>query len=136
MSSWKIYSDTKYYFCTTTITDWYPIFTDLDYFNIITDSLQFCRKNKGLKIHSYVIMLNHIHLIVSCGPSSSLSNIFRDFKRHTSRELSSLLYEKNQIYALQLFKKATKEKNQNYGFRLWVDCLQPFYLVMLSLFFR
>jgi len=38
------------YFLTFTVTDWVDVFTRMNYKNIITESLAFCRKNKGLKL--------------------------------------------------------------------------------------
>lgn len=105
MSKWKIYPGAEYYFCTATITGWFPVFTGPSYFNIVINSLQFCRNKKGLMVHAYVIMLNHLHLIISSGSDNSLSDIMRDFKRYTSGEISSLLHESNQAFALHIFKK-------------------------------
>jgi len=56
---------TSYYFCTSTIVEWQCVFKEEKYFRIIIDSLNFCREHKGLYLLGYVIMLNHIHLIVS-----------------------------------------------------------------------
>jgi REP element-mobilizing transposase RayT len=50
---------------------------------ILVDSLRFCIENKGLILHAWVIMINHIHLIGS-NNENRLPSIMRDFKRHTS----------------------------------------------------
>jgi REP element-mobilizing transposase RayT len=39
----------------------------------------FCVKNKGIILYSYVIMSNHIHLIVQ-SENGQLSDLIRDFK--------------------------------------------------------
>ncbi len=52
------------YFLTFTVHQWADVFTRRDYTNIIIESLQFCQKEKGLKIYAWVIMSNHIHLII------------------------------------------------------------------------
>jgi len=68
------------YFLTFTIVGWVDIFTRKECKDIIVDSLKYCNKNKGLSIHAYVIMSNHIHLIVSAREDSGgLSGIIRDF---------------------------------------------------------
>jgi hypothetical protein len=43
-------------FITTTIVNWIPVFQKDCYFNLIIDSLKYCQKHKGLKVHGYVIM--------------------------------------------------------------------------------
>ncbi len=52
------------HFLTITIVSWVDIFTKKIYRDIIIDSLKYCQKEKGLEIYGYVIMSNHIHLIV------------------------------------------------------------------------
>jgi len=39
------------------------IFTRKIYRDILIDSLKFCQKQKGLILHGYVLMSNHIHVI-------------------------------------------------------------------------
>jgi len=72
------------YFLTFTIKNWYYIFDRHDRFQILSDSIQYCQKNKDLKLYVYVFMLNHLHLIVS---SSDMIAFIRDFKKFTSKEI-------------------------------------------------
>ncbi len=107
----KIYEDISLYFVTSTIVEWYPVFTKRAYFSLIIDSLEYCRKEKGLRIHAYVIMLNHVHLIVSMDDvitqktSLNFSDILRDFKRFTSNKISKLLQEEGNNRVLNIFEK-------------------------------
>lgn len=125
MSRWKVYAETDYYFCTTTITNWYAIFTESIFFDVIIKSLNFCRNHKGLKIHAYVIMLNHLHLIISSGSNNSLSYIMRDFKRHTSKEMRALLKSKQREEALRLFKEEARNIGKNQNYKIWQDGFHP-----------
>lgn len=72
------------YFITCTIQNWYYIFDRHNRFEILAQSFKYCQKHKGLKIYSYVFMLNHIHFIAS---ASNLSQVLCDFKKFTSREI-------------------------------------------------
>ena len=72
------------YFLTFTIKNWYYIFDRHNRFQILSDSIQYCQKNKDLKLFAYVFMLNHIHLIAS---SSDMIALVRDFKKFTSKEM-------------------------------------------------
>ncbi|MDZ7657813.1 REP-associated tyrosine transposase [Fodinibius sp.] len=125
MSSWKIHPDTQYYFCTTSITKWYPVFTRIEYFSLIINSLIFCQRNKDLSIHAYVIMLNHMHLIISAGKPESIPNIFRDLKRHTSSEISSLLKTHGKSNALRIFKKTANKSNKDQEYKVWQSGYHP-----------
>ena len=87
MNGHKITNQNHIHFITPTIVGWLDVFTRKVYKDIIIDSLKFCIKNKGLSVHAYVIMSNHLHLVVSAREGFQLSNILRDFKRHTSKAI-------------------------------------------------
>ena len=70
------------YFITCTVVKWIPLFTRKPYFDLLIDSFQFCRQHKGLKVYAYVILDNHLHLVVT-GPK--LADIIRDFKSYTAK---------------------------------------------------
>jgi REP element-mobilizing transposase RayT len=49
-------------------------------YNCVIECLNFCVKNKGIILYSYVIIMsNHIHLIVQ-SENGQLSDLIRDFK--------------------------------------------------------
>ena len=76
------------YFITLTVVDWIDVFTRPQYKQILIDAFRFCQQNKGLNIHAYVIMTNHVHLIVSRRTEAPpLSDIVRDFKKFTAQQL-------------------------------------------------
>ena len=76
--------NSRMYFLTLTVKNWYYIFDRHNRFQILSNSIQYCQKNKDLKLFVYVFMLNHIHLIAS---SSDMIAFVRDFKKFTSREI-------------------------------------------------
>ena len=49
---------------------WIDVFTRDIYKDVFVDSLQYCIKNKGLVLHAWVIMTNHVHLIISSDKSN------------------------------------------------------------------
>ena len=85
MSEFLKIEEGKNYFITMTIVDWVDLFTRECYVNILIDSIKYCQKHKGLEVYSYVIMPSHAHFIV--GSEGSLSNILRDLKEHTSKQI-------------------------------------------------
>ena len=82
--TYRIYDQKGVYFITCTVTQWVDVFTRREYADIIVDSLRHCQSGKGLEILAWVIMSNHIHLIVSCKEGNKLSDIIRDFKKCTA----------------------------------------------------
>ena len=100
------------HFLTITVIEWIDIFTKPEYFKLICDSLTFCRKNKGLLLYDFIIMTNHIHLIVKAKKDTKLSSIIRDFKRHTTTEIFKQLEKDNRIYILNLLKNSFSRKKE------------------------
>ena len=75
----------KLFFTTSTVIDWMDIFTRPVYKHIIVDSLKFCKAEKGLNIYAWVLMTNHLHMIIDVeNKDSDIGLFFRDFKRYTS----------------------------------------------------
>jgi REP element-mobilizing transposase RayT len=125
MKRYRVYNnETTYYFSTSTITAWLPVFQDERYFKIIIDSLKYCQKNKGLFVLGYVIMPTHVHLVTSNQRDTNLSDIMRDFRHFTSSGIRNALEEDKRIQFLKVFKKAAlKLPKQNY--KIWKDDFHP-----------
>ena len=103
------------YFLTFTVKRWYYIFDRYKRWNILLKPLKHCQTHKHLKIYSYVFMLNHIHLIITC---PNVSGFVRDFKQYTSRELMRNLRE-NEPTIARLF------ETENGQFEIWQRTNMP-----------
>ena len=103
------------YFITLSIHKLYYLFYRHNRWGILLNSLKFCQKHKNLKIFNWVLMLNHIHLIVQ---SPDVIGFIRDFKTYSSKELKKniLLTEPN---ILKLF----IDNNREYHF--WKSTNMP-----------
>ena len=64
-TGYKITDQSAVYFCTFTIVQWADIFTRQVYRDIVVDAFNFCVEQKGLEVHAYVFMSNHIHCMLS-----------------------------------------------------------------------
>lgn len=106
--AYKIHDQQGTYFITCTVHQWVDVFTRSCYSDIIVESLQYCRQNKGLEIMCWVIMSNHMHLIVSCKEPNRLSDIIRDFKKYTAaqvvRAIEENTWESRRSWLLWIFK--------------------------------
>ena len=68
------------YFVTFTVIHWIDIFSRKEYRDIIVDSLNYCIAEKGLVVYAWVIMSNHVHLIITTkNDDGNISEIIRDF---------------------------------------------------------
>ncbi len=59
------------------------------------DSIRFCQREKGLSVYAWCIISNHVHL-VAAARNGSLSNVLRDFKKFTSKQLLAAIENNNQ----------------------------------------
>ena len=111
----------KVHFITLTVVDWIDVFSRKIYRDTIIDSLIYCQDNKGMIIYSYVIMSNHIHLIIQ-SKDSKLSDLIRDFKKFTSVTLLKQIRtkpESRREWMLERFEKATETHNRNKKCQFW-----------------
>ncbi len=53
------------HFLSFAVVEWADVFTRKQYRDIVVNSLEFCQENKGLSLHAWCIMSNHVHLLVS-----------------------------------------------------------------------
>jgi Transposase and inactivated derivatives len=110
------------YFVTLTVRHWIDVFTRNEYKDIIIESLDYCRKNKGLEIYAWVIMTNHVHLIIRAKEGYILQDILRDFKKNTSKAviktINESLNESRKEWLLRGF-------HTNDGNRFWQEGNHP-----------
>lgn len=84
--TYRIYNQRAVHFVTFTVHQWVDVFTRSEYKNIVIESLKYCQINKGLDIYAWVLMSNHLHLIIG-SRESNLSDIIRDFKKFTTSKI-------------------------------------------------
>ena len=112
------------YFLTFQIVDWVDIFTRKIYKDIVIESFKFCIENKGLRLFSYVIMSNHIHLIACANEPFKLSDIIRDFKKYTAKsfliEINSNT-ESRRDWMLKRFEFAAKSNSCSGDYHIWTN---------------
>jgi REP element-mobilizing transposase RayT len=116
------------YFVTLTVVDWIDIFTRKIYFDFIIENLNFCQQKKHLEVYEYVIMTNHIHMIC-LGRDKALSDILRDFKTFTSKEIVRLIKsnekESRKKWMLVAFRQHGKDNPMNKDNQFWQNMNSP-----------
>ena len=121
-SRYKIYEPTHPHFVTCTILNWLPIFTRQESVDIIIQSLKYLQKEENLKLYAYVILENHIHLIVQ---SNDLVKSMRHFKSFTAKQLLKLLQKENAKTLLEQFKFYKKAHKKDRTYQIWQEGYQP-----------
>ncbi|KIA85657.1 transposase [Flavobacterium sp. AED] len=109
------------HYITATVVDWIDIFTRQTYRDSIIESLDYCIKNKGMILYGYVIMSNHIHLIIQ-SHDGKLSDLIRDFKKFTAKNILDKIQvvpESRKEWMLERFKLAAEKHTRNKNYQFW-----------------
>ena len=126
--AFRIFTDKNYaYFVTWTIVAWLPLFAETAYRKIVLDSLAYLRINKHVQLNAFVVMSSHIHAVLWPEDGINLSDITRDFKRFTSKEISRTAECEGRRELLSFFKKAREENRAQRisTYQVWQEGSHP-----------
>ncbi len=108
---YKFYNSEGIYFVSFATVNWIDVFTRRCYKDILVDSLRYCQAHKGLELYAWMIMTNHVHLIMG-STKQDLAGLVRDLKKHTSKQIIKNMAENPQEsrkeWMLWMFERAGK----------------------------
>ena len=118
------------YFLTFTICGWIDLFTRKIYKDIAIDAFKYAQEKNQLVLHAYVIMSNHIHLIAKANDKQkkTLSDIIRDFKKYTHRQMMPLIEsdtESRRQWMIHQFEYYGKYNPNNQAKQIWTNDNHP-----------
>ena len=120
-TAYKINEQDQPHYLTFRIVRWIDLFTRQIYRDIVIDSLSLSQKNKGLEVFAFVIMSNHIHIIVRSG-AGKLSDTIREFKSFTAKQIWEAIHteaESRREWMAYLFELSTKQHKRNEKYQVW-----------------
>jgi REP element-mobilizing transposase RayT len=109
------------HFITATVVDWVDVFIRKSYRETVIECLDYCIANKAMVLYGYVIMSNHIHLIVQSN-DGKLSDLIRDFKKFIATKILEKIQTENESrreWMLERFKLATESHSRNKNYQFW-----------------
>ncbi len=121
-SRYRMHDPNGTYFVTSTVVEWFPVFTTSACCDILVNSLLHCRENRQLRIHAWVIMENHFHAVLS-GPD--LAKTLGQLKSFTAHALlAQIRLEKRDwlINQLAYFCVAHKKLQEH---QVWQEGVHP-----------
>lgn len=128
IGGYKIRDQQAIHFITFAVVEWVDVFTRQAYRDILIDSLRHCQQEKGLVLHAWCIMSNHVHLLASAR-DGKLSDILRDFKKFTSRQIIAAIQsneqESRKDWMLRIFQQASEANTRNSTYQFWRQDNQP-----------
>lgn len=137
MSEFRKANTDRPFFVTLTVVGWIDVFTRSEYCEEFLNNLDFCRKNKGLRVYAYCIMSNHIHLIIE-SEEAKLPQIIRDLKSYTAKRIIALITdsytESRKEWLLYMFRYFANTTQQNSGYQFWQKTTHPTELITAKVF--
>lgn len=117
------------YFVSFATVGWVDVFTRTEYKDLVIESLKYCQQHKGMVIHAWCLMTNHIHLIFSCEEAGQHANIIRDLKKFTStrifKEILSNPQESRKQWMMKIFREAGEQNSNNSEIQFWQQNNHP-----------
>ena len=127
-SKYKPGEDAIAHFVTFAVVGWINVFSRENYKEIFINSLKYCQENKGLKLHAWVIMTNHVHLIISSN-TNKIADIVRDLKKYSSKQIIKAIQENptesRKEWMLNLFSFAGNSNSNNKHYQFWKQDYHP-----------
>jgi putative transposase len=121
-SRYRIHEGDHPYFLTCTIVSWLAVFTRPEAVQIVFDSWNFLKQEKGFRLYGYVVLENHLHVIAS---APELSNAIKSFKMVTARQIIDLL-ESHGAWVLLKQLRAHKLPHKTHSeYQVWEEGSKP-----------
>ena len=121
MTRWRPdFNPDSLYFITTTAVKQAHLFRRDVIKRILVDNLNLVRILGRIELFVFVIMPNHIHFIVRCVADYPFSNLLRDFKSNTAKQIIWQYEAEGNQRVLDFFRaKVSRSKKQ--AFKVWDD---------------
>ncbi len=114
MEAYQMHDDAGLYYLTFSIVGWFPIFLSEEPCSIVTESLNFCHRERALRINAFVIMPTHMHLIVFDAEfeTNRLRKSITAMRRYTGHKLTDYVAQNQPTIHRQLVKATQRADRQ------------------------
>lgn len=110
------------HFVTFTTVDWIPALSIHEVANIILDSLRFMQEEERIVLYGYVLMKDHLHLIMT---SEKLIDEIRNIKSFTAKKILGFLIENNFDDLVEKFKENKLSHKTDSNHQFWQEGSHP-----------
>jgi putative transposase len=121
-SRYRIYDGDCPHFLTCTIVGWLPVFTRVESVEIVMNCWKYLQDRQRLTVFGYVILENHLHLIVS---SPRLAREIAIFKSYTARQILDLLEARSASVLLGQLRHEKARHKIDREYQLWQEGSHP-----------
>lgn len=110
------------YFITSSISSWIKLFNNTDYSDIIVKELKIRQSRKELKLIAFVIMPDHIHLVLH---SDRIRDVVRNIKSYSAKSIIEKLKADKKTDLLNAFKENKLEYKKTSTYQVWQEGFHP-----------
>lgn len=125
----RIRNQAGIHFITFAVVEWIDVFTRKEYACLVVESLNLCQEKKGLVLHGWCLMSNHLHLVVTTQEGKPLSDVLRDFKRATATAIigaiAGNIQECRRNWMLEIFRSAGQRNSHKEKHQFWQQGNRP-----------
>ena len=121
-SRYRVLDADSPHFVTSAIVKWLPLFAEPELVRIVLNSIRHLQTASGLRLHGYVVMENHLHLIVS---GDDWSKALARFKNFTAKRMVTWLLENGRAEVLRELSFALRQRGDAREHQVWQEGLHP-----------
>ena len=125
---YKFYNQEGLYFVSFAVVYWLDVFVRDTYCVTLLESLDYCRKNKGLEIFAWCIMPSHVHFVFRAKEKNP-GVLLKELKTFTSKKLQKAIVEHPQEsrkeWLLWMMERAGSQNSNVKHRQFWQQHNQP-----------
>ena len=106
------------YFVTASTVGWKPLFSEIQYSEIVLNSLAWLRQEKRMALYAFVLMSTHLHAIL-LPLNRPIGGLLQNFGSFTAHEILYKLREENRKDLLDFFH--AHRRDSSLGHSIWQD---------------
>ena len=126
--NYKFHNKNGLYFVSFATVNWIDVFTRQLYFNVLAESIDYCRAEKGMELFAYCFMPSHVHLLFR-SENEDPSGLLRDFKSYTAKKVIEAIennpQESRKEWLLWMLKRAGKKQGNISKYQFWQHHNKP-----------
>jgi len=113
-------TEERFYFVTTTVVKFTPIFTNYNFCDILISNIKHYKEKYKFTVLCFVIMPSHFHWILIVNPKfGTISDIMRDIKKFTAWQIFDTFKENESDTLLKIFEESANGLKDQ-ARKLWI----------------
>lgn len=106
-------------FITTTIVDFTPVFSNETLAQITLNTLRTCIKKYPVRVHGFVIMPNHLHLLLTGQGQSSTSQFIGKLKEYSAKSIVKWCLQNQELNLISIFHRTATTSKRDHPYQVW-----------------